>query len=48
MKRLGVTARHIQSDRSSEYFNQEGNAPEERARVISQFGFALNLMSGML
>jgi hypothetical protein len=38
MKRLGVTVRNIQSDRGSEYFNQEGNAPEERARVISQFG----------
>jgi hypothetical protein len=38
MERLGVTVRNKQSDRGSEYFNQEGNAPEERARVISQFG----------
>jgi hypothetical protein len=37
MKRLGVTVRNIQSDRGSKYFNQEGSAPEERARVISQF-----------
>jgi hypothetical protein len=38
MKRLGVTVRNIQSGRGSEYFNQEGSPPEERARVISQFG----------
>jgi hypothetical protein len=36
-KRLRVTVRNKQSDSGSEYFNQEGNAPEERARVISQF-----------
>ena len=38
MKRLGAVVRNVQSDRGSEYFNQEGNAPEERARIISQFG----------
>lgn len=37
MKRLGVTVRCVQSDRGSEYFNQEGNAPEDRQRVLVEF-----------
>jgi hypothetical protein len=49
MKRLGDIVRNIQSDRGSEYLNQEGNAPEERARIILNLGkFARNLISGML